>query len=103
MLLSILISLSAGADPGGGNAYLCSEVHLKTEQYGCVNLPHDVASFAQCLPQLPSNPDVIVVRRGASQNHTDFRVRQEVVRGVLQWLVTFPPKCVFHVKVKSRS
>ena len=62
-------------------------------QYGysghVVNLPQDVASFAQCLPRLPSNLDVIVVRReGANQTHTDFRVRREVVQRALQWLVT---------------
>ena len=62
-------------------------------QYGysvhVVNLPHDVASFSQCLPRLPSNLDVIVVRReGANQTHTDFRVRREVVQRALQWLVT---------------
>ena len=54
-----------------------------------VNLPQDVASFAQCLPRLPSNLDVIVVRReGANQTHTDFRVRREVVQRALQWLIT---------------
>ena len=62
-------------------------------QYGygghVVNLPQDVASFAQCLPRLPSNLDVIVVRReGANQTHTDFRVRREVVQRALQWLIT---------------
>ena len=48
-----------------------------------------VVSFAQCLPRLPSNLDVIVVRReGANQTHSDFRVRREVVQRALQWLVT---------------
>ena len=54
-----------------------------------VNLPQDVASFAQCLPRLPSNLDVIVVRReGANQTHSEFRVRRGMVHRALQWLVT---------------
>ena len=62
-------------------------------QYGysehVVNLPQDVASFAHCLPMLPSNLDIIVVRReGANQTHSDFRIRREVVQRALQWLVT---------------
>ena len=53
-----------------------------------VNLPQDVASFAQSLPRLPSDLDVIVVRReGANQTHRDFRVRRSVVHRALQWLV----------------
>ena len=36
-------------------------------QYGysghVVNLPQDIASFAQCLPRLPSNLDIIVLRK----------------------------------------
>ena len=59
------------------------------QSLGITNLPQDVASFAHCLPRLPSNLDVIVVRReGANQTHTDFRVRREVVQRALQWLVT---------------
>ena len=53
-----------------------------------VNLPQDVASFAQSLPRLPSDLDVIVVRReGANQTHRDFRVRRSIVHRALQWLV----------------
>ena len=61
-------------------------------QYGysghVVNLPQDVASFAQCLPRLPSKLDVIVRREGTNHTHSDFRVRREVVQRALQWLVT---------------
>ena len=42
-----------------------------------INLPRDVASFANTLPCLPSDLDVIVVRKeGANQSHRDFRVRR---------------------------
>ena len=45
-----------------------------------------MASFPQSLPRLPSNLDVIVVRKkGANQTHRHFRVRRGVA---LQWLVT---------------
>ena len=45
-------------------------------QYGysghVINLPQDVASFASSLPRLPSDLDVIVVRKeGAAQSHRD--------------------------------
>ena len=53
-----------------------------------INLPQDVASFASSLPRLPSEVDVIVVRKeGAHQSHRDFRVRRGVVHIALQWLV----------------
>ena len=41
------------------------------------------------LPRLPSELDVIVVRKkGANQSHRDFCVRRAVVHIALQWLVT---------------
>ena len=66
---------------------------LPQGQYGysghVVNLPQDVASFAQRLPRLSSQLDVIVIRREeANQSHRDFRVRRYVVHRALQWLVT---------------
>ena len=53
-------------------------------QYGysshVINLPQDVASFATSLPCLPSQLDVIVVRKQSSAtSHRDFRVRRSVV------------------------
>ena len=48
-----------------------------------------MASFVQSLPRLPSNLDIIVVRKeGGNQSHRDFRVRRAVVHRALQWLVT---------------
>ena len=53
-----------------------------------INLPQDVASFANSLPRLPSELDVIIVRKeGAANSHRDFRVRRAVVLCALQWLI----------------
>ena len=72
-----------------------SVYRLPHGQYGysghniIVNLPQDVASFAQSLPRLPSDLDVIIIRKeGANQTHRDFQVRRGVVHRALQWLVT---------------
>ena len=59
------------------------------EQYAysghVINLPQDVASFANSLPRLPSELDVIIVRKeGAANSH---RVRRAVVLRALQWLI----------------
>lgn len=72
---------------------IMSIYRLPHGQYGysghVINLPQDVASFANSLPCLPSELDVIVVRReGASQSHHDFRVRRSVMHQALLWLVT---------------
>ena len=66
--------------------------HLPHGQYGysghVINLPQDVGSFANTLPRLPSELDVIVVRKeGANDSHRDFRVRRSVVLHALQWLL----------------
>ena len=66
---------------------------LPQGQYGysghVINLPQDVISFARSLPRLPSELDVIIVRReGADQSHRDFRVRRDVVHRALQWLIS---------------
>jgi len=71
---------------------IMSVYRLPQGQYGysghVINLPQDVASFVQSLPRLPSELDVIVVRKeGANQTHRDFRVRRGVVHRALQWLV----------------
>ena len=53
-----------------------------------INLPQDVASFANTLPRLPTQLDVIVVRKeGTANSHGDFRVRRAVVLLALQWLL----------------
>ena len=63
-------------------------------QYGytghVINLPQDTSSFAfaNSLPRLPSQLDIIVIRReGEAQSHRDFRVRRSVVLHALQWLL----------------
>ena len=66
-------------------------VHLPaaTGQYGysghVINLPQDVASFSNTLPQLPSELDVIIVRKeGTDQSHRHFHVRRSVAHRALQ-------------------
>ena len=63
---------------------IMSVYRLPQGQYGysghVINLPQDVATFAQSLPRLPRELDVIVVRKeGANHTHHDFRVRRAVV------------------------
>lgn len=54
-----------------------------------INLPQNIASFATSLPRLPSDLDVVIVRKeGANQSHRDFQVRRQVVHRALQWLLT---------------
>ena len=65
--------------------------HLPHSQYGycghVINLPQDVASFANGLPDLPIDLAVIVVRnKGAAQLHHDFCVRRSRVLSAVQWL-----------------
>lgn len=55
-----------------------------------INLPQDVSSFANSLPRLPNQLDVIIVRKqGSTETHHDFRVRRSVVLCALQWLITY--------------
>ena len=72
---------------------IMSIYRLPHGQYGytghVINLPQDVMSFAHRLPRLPSDLDVVVIRKeGADQSHRDFRVRRSVVHCALQWLIT---------------
>lgn len=72
---------------------IMSVYRLPQGQYGytghVINLPQDLASFAQKLPRIPSELDVIIMKKeGANQTHHDFHVRQAVVHRALQWLVT---------------
>ena len=71
---------------------IMSIYRLPQGQYGysghIINLPQDVASFANSLPRLPSELDVIIVRKeGTDQSHRDFHVRRNVVHQALQWLI----------------
>jgi hypothetical protein len=71
---------------------MMSVYRLPLGQYACsghvINLPQDVISFATSLPRLPSQLDIIVVRKETSnQSHHDFRVRRAVVDQALQWLI----------------
>ena len=58
---------------------LMSIYRLPLSQYGytghVINLPQDVVSFANSLPRVPSELDVLVVRKDSEQSHRDFRVR----------------------------
>ncbi len=90
---------TVGTNTSGGDADLsgnADHVHLYRlphGQYGysghVINLPQDVTSFASSLPRLPSELDLIVVRKeGASGSHRDFRVRRHIVHHALQWLIS---------------
>ena len=65
--------------------------HLPQGQYGykghVINMPQDLFVFATSKPRLPSELDVMIVRKKVSNNmHRDFRVRRMVVQRALQWL-----------------
>ena len=70
---------------------IMSIYRLPHGQYGysghVINLPQDVVSFAISLPRLPSELDVLVVRKEGDQSHRDFRVRTAVVERALNWLL----------------
>ena len=60
-------------------------------QYGykghVINLPQDITTFVSRLPRLPSELDILLVRKEGSDNtHCDFRVRKLVVLRALKWL-----------------
>ena len=62
-------------------------------QYGysghIINLPQDVSTFVNSLPRLPSDLDIVIVRKeNTVDTHRDFRVRRSKVVTALQWLVT---------------
>ena len=65
--------------------------HLPQGQCGykghVINMPQDLSVFATSLPRLPSQLDIMIVRKKGSNNtHRDFRVRRMVVQRALQWL-----------------
>ena len=60
-------------------------------QYGykghVINLPQGITTFVSRLPRLPSQLDILLVRKEGSDNtHCDFRVRKLVVLRALKWL-----------------
>ena len=62
---------------------IMSIYHLPQGQYGyrdhVINIPQDVISFVNLLPRLPSNLDVLIVRKGIpDKQHHDFRVRKHL-------------------------
>ena len=64
-----------------------------------INLLQDVAYFANSLPRLPGELDVIIVRKeGASNSHHDFRVRRAVILRARQWLIV-NNKCYGNIRI----
>ena len=68
-----------------------SVYRLPQGQYGyrdhVINMPQDLTAFATSLPRLPSELDVMIVRKKGSNNtHRDFRLRRMVVQHAFQWL-----------------
>ena len=72
---------------------MMSVYRLPNGQYGysghVINFPQDVLSFASTLRRLPSQLDVVVVRKeGVGHSpHRDFRVRRHVVERALRYLL----------------
>ena len=70
---------------------IMSIYRLQLSPYGytghVINLPQDVVSFANSLPRVPSELDVLVVRNDSEQSHRDFCVRRSVVQEALTWLL----------------
>ena len=70
---------------------MMSLYRLPLGQYGysahVINLSQEVSSFVTSLPRLPSDIDVILVRKeGASETHEDFRVCRSNFVMALEWL-----------------
>ncbi len=68
---------------------IMSMYRLPHGQYGysghIVNLPQDVSSFATTFPRLPSDLDIVLVRKeGPAQSHKHFRVCMQKVSSALQ-------------------
>jgi len=70
---------------------IMSIYRLRHSQYGysghVVNLPQDLSSFATSLPRLPSEIDILVVRKEKDQAHQYFSVHRRVVQQALSWLL----------------
>jgi len=70
---------------------IMSIYRLPLGQYGytghIINLPQDIVTFAHSLPRLPSEVDVLIVRKDYQQSHKDFHVRSSVVQDALAYLI----------------
>uniref|UniRef100_A0A1X7UCZ2 DUF6570 domain-containing protein n=1 Tax=Amphimedon queenslandica TaxID=400682 RepID=A0A1X7UCZ2_AMPQE len=78
MLVSaIMLVMSIYRLPHGQYGY-CGQV---------INFSQDIKSFATRLPRLPSEINVLVVRKEREQTHRDFHVRRRVVEDALAWLL----------------
>ena len=70
---------------------IMSVYRLPLGQYGymghIINLPQDVVSFARSLPRVPTELDVLVVRKDNEHSHRDFHVRRSVVQDALTYLI----------------
>ena len=72
---------------------IMSIYRLPLSQYGytghIINLPQDVyvVTFAHSLPRLPSEVDVLIIRKDYQQSHKDFHVRRSVVQDALTYLI----------------
>ena len=85
-----------GTFTSGRNAYLSNNAHhvnLPSTtwrvwlHWSCHQSSSRYNSFAHGLPRLPSQLDVLVVRKEQGQSHRDFRVRRVAVQQALQWLL----------------
>ena len=70
---------------------IMSVYRLPLGQYGytghVINLPQDVVSFLRLLPRVPTELDVLVVRKDNEHSHRDFRVCRSVVQDALTYLI----------------
>ena len=72
---------------------IMSIYRLPHGQYGysghVVNLPPGCVVVLSSLQRLPSEIDVLVVRKEKDKVHQDFRVRRRVVQQALSWLLGY--------------
>ena len=68
-----------------------TNVHLSVTswtQYGYSGHVINLYSFVNSLPHLPSDLDIVIIRKEGSNNHHDFCVQRSKVFTGLQWLVS---------------
>ena len=69
-----------------------SVYYLPQDQYGyhghVINIPQDVVTFAKLSLRLPTNLDVLIARKGATdKQYHDFYVRRHAVEQALRWVI----------------